>query len=166
MPKLEIELIPKTCHYKNARKKLKASQWDTIRKYAYEKADFKCEICGLGGHEQGFKNNLECHEVWQYDLKTLTQKLIGVMAICTLCHQTKHFARASHMGKQAEVFAQLQKINKWSHKQAVQHLGRCFLECKIRGQFKWKLDISILFAKPFNLTLQRKARKKRKRARA
>lgn len=165
MPKLEIELIPRTCHYKNARQKLRASQWDKIRRYAYQKADFKCEICRLSGHEQGFKNNLECHEKWQYIDKTHTQKLVGVVALCTLCHQTKHFGRASKMGKQADIFAQMMKINKWNHKQVVTHVAKCFVECKQRSKHRWKLDLTILRRKPFNMVVpKRKPRKKRRKS--
>lgn len=163
MPKLEIELIPKTCHYKNARQKLSSTQWDLVRNYAYKKAKFKCQICGLSGHEQGFKNNLECHEIWHYDDIRYVQRLAGVIAICTLCHQAKHFARASKMGKQAEIFAQIMKVNKWTHKEVVMHLGRCYLECKERSMHRWKLDISILMDEPFNLVITRKKRKKRRR---
>lgn len=151
---LEIELIPKTCHGKNARQKLKSSQWDAIRKYAYKKAGNKCEICKLSGKEQGFKNNLECHEIWSFDDTTFTQKLIGVIALCTLCHQTKHFGLASRMGKQALIFAQLQKINKWNHKQVVQHVAHSYMICKERSKHYWKLDLSILNQKPFNLKLK------------
>ncbi len=161
--KLEIELIPKTCHYKNARQKLKTSQWDTVRKYTYQAADYACEICGLTGKEQGFKNNLEAHEVWAYNKKTLTQKLVGLIALCPLCHQTKHFGRSSKMGKQAQIFTQLETINGWNHKQVVQHVAQCFLECKERSQYRWSLDLSILTKAPYNLIITPKKRKKYKR---
>lgn len=165
MPKLEIELIPRTCHYKNARQKLKPSQWDVVRRWAYQQAGHKCQICGLTGKEQGYKNNLECHEIWDFDNETLTQRLKGVIALCPLCHQTKHFGLASKMGRQADIFAQLQKINKWNHKQVVQHVAECFVECQERGKHRWKLDLSILNGEPFNMPPRSRLKpKKRRRA--
>jgi hypothetical protein len=161
--KLKIELIPKTCHFKNARLKLKPYQWDYIRKYCYHKANYKCEICGLTGTEQGFKNNLDCHEIWGFNKKTLTQKLIGLIALCPLCHQTKHFKKASMMGRQHIIFKHLEKINNWNHKQVVQHLAEEYLKCEERSKHYWKLDFSILLKKPYNIIIKKNKKYKYKK---
>jgi HNH endonuclease len=154
--KLEIELIPKTCHYQNARNVLKASQWDTVRRYTYQKAHHVCEICKKGGHQQGYKNNLECHEIWEFDKKTRTQKLAGLIALCPLCHQTKHFGLASIMGKQSQVIQQLMKINKWDFKDVMEHVAKTTTECEERSQYEWKLDLTILTKKPFGFLINKK----------
>ncbi len=37
------------------------------------------------------KMRLECHEVWYYDHDALVQRLAGLIPLCTLCHQVKHW---------------------------------------------------------------------------
>lgn len=34
---------------------------------------------------------LECHEEWEYDEATYTQNLVNLIALCTPCHQIKHW---------------------------------------------------------------------------
>jgi hypothetical protein len=76
MPKLTIELIPSTCHYSNVRTTVKTSEWDKIRFISYEAANNKCEICKETGKTQGYKHNVECHEIWEYNDEDKIQKLL------------------------------------------------------------------------------------------
>ena len=108
--KLTVELVPKTCHYSNVRTTLKPKDWDKIRFISYEKAGNKCEICGQTGIEQGYKHNVECHEIWHYDDVNHIQKLKGVISFCPLCHQVKHIRRPDPVGLQPEVFKQLEIV--------------------------------------------------------
>lgn len=159
-----MELVPKTCHYSNVRTTLKPKQWDLIRFKAYEDAGYVCQICGQTGLEQGYPHKLECHEIWAYNDATRVQKLIGLIALCPLCHQVKHIGRANAMGKQAEVFKQLEEVNKWSHKEIVEHVAEAFETYFERSKFEWRLDISMLTQEPYNLefesTRKRKFKKK------
>lgn len=81
-PKLLIELIPKTCHYSNVRTTVSKQEWDKIRFISYAAADNKCEICGDVGTNQGYKHNVECHEIWEYDDENHIQRLIGLISLC------------------------------------------------------------------------------------
>ena len=81
-PKLEIELVPKSCHYSNVRSTLTQKDWDKLRLQSYVNAKYVCEICGKTGLEQGFKHKLECHEIWEYNDKKKEQKLIGLISLC------------------------------------------------------------------------------------
>ena len=80
-PKLTCELIPTTTHYTNVRSILSQSIWDKLRKTSYKKANFKCEICGDTGINQGYRHNLECHEVWVYT-KDGVQLLKELVSLC------------------------------------------------------------------------------------
>lgn len=44
-----------------------------------------------GNARLGQTIRLECHEVWSYDHDALTQRLTGLVPLCTLCHQVKHW---------------------------------------------------------------------------
>ena len=72
---LTIELIPKTCWFSSVRTTVKKKEWDKIRFISYEVANNKCQICGDIGKNQGYKHNVECHEIWEYDDLNKIQKL-------------------------------------------------------------------------------------------
>lgn len=161
--KLAVELIPKTCHFSNVRTTLKAKDWDKIRFISYEQANNKCQICGETGLEQGYGHRVECHEIWEYDDKTKVQKLIGLISLCPLCHQVKHIGRANAMGRQADVFKQLEVVNKWNHKQVVEHVAEAFEVYKERSKHNWLLDITLLREHPFEINVNEEVKRKFKK---
>ena len=140
MGRLTVELIPRTLFFSNVRTLLPKKYWDSIRKDSYEKAKDKCEICGDTGKNQGYRHNLECHEIWDYNEEKKVQKLVGLVSLCPKCHQVKHFGRTSAIGKQAEAFKHMEKVNNWNHKGIV-----CFF---CREEF------SNTFSKQMNLELE------------
>jgi hypothetical protein len=153
-PKLTIELIPKTCHYSNLRTTVTKQEWNKIRFISYEKANNKCEICGDIGKNQGYRHNVECHEIWEYDDTNHVQKLVGLISLCPICHQVKHIGRAIAMGRHQLVYNQLMKVNKWTPKQVESYILKCFETQKERSKYQWKLDISILSQEPYNIKLK------------
>jgi len=153
-PKLSIELIPTTCHYSNVRTTVTTKQWNKIRMLSYESADHKCEICNQIGKNQGFKHNVECHEIWEYDDENHIQKLIGLISLCPICHQVKHIGRALAMGKAKIVFDQLALVNNWTPKQVEEYIAESFQIHKQRSKYKWSLDLSILTIEPYNLIIK------------
>lgn len=153
MPKLIVELIPSSCHYSNVRTTVKPSEWDKIRHLSYKQANNQCEICQATGKQQGYKHNVECHEIWEYDDINKIQKLIGLISLCPICHFTKHIGRAIAMGKVAICHKQLTKINKWTPIQIKQHILDSFKLHKERSRYKWSLDLSILNLEPYNLNI-------------
>lgn len=142
--KLTVELIPASNFYNNIRSIVKKTQWDVIRKECYAKANHKCEICGETGKEQGYKNTVECHEIWDYNFKSKKQILTGLISLCVRCHLCKHIGRAFAVGKQAEVFLHMEKVNNWNHKQLVTYLRDVFIEHKKRSTIKWTLNLDYL----------------------
>lgn len=161
--KLEIELIPTTCHYSNVRTTLKTKLWDKIRFMVYEKAEHKCEICGETGLEQGYRHRVECHEIWKYDDKRFIQKLVGLIALCPTCHQAKHIGRAFAIGKQDVVLNKLMEVNKWTPEKTAQIITEAFDVNKERSKHNWKLDISLLKKPPYSLDIKDKPKRKFKK---
>jgi len=153
-PKLSVELIPSTCHFSNVRTTVKPSEWDKIRFISYEAADNKCEICKDTGKAQGYKHNVECHEIWNYDDEKHEQKLVGLISLCPTCHQVKHIGRAIAIGKQSVCFLQLAKVNKWTPQQVQEHVIASFELHKERSRYKWTLDLSLLTKEPYNIKLK------------
>jgi hypothetical protein len=152
--KLLVELIPTTCHFSNVRTTVKPSEWDKIRFISYAAANDKCEICKKSGKQQGYKHNVECHEIWHYDDENHIQTLIGLISLCPRCHQVKHIGRAMAIGIEKQCYEQLIIVNKWNAEQIKQHIVESFELHKQRSKFEWKLDISILKAEPYNIKLK------------
>jgi hypothetical protein len=144
MGKITVELIPKTCSYSNLRTLIPNKYWDKLRKMSYSEANHVCQVCGDSGKNQGYRHNVECHEIWGYDDKKKIQILLGLTSLCPMCHQVKHFGRASAIGKQAEVLHHMEKINNWSHKECVTHIGKIMMEYLERSKYKWRLSLELL----------------------
>ena len=143
--KLEIELVPSTSWYSNVRSNVSKNKWDTIRKRSYKKANYKCEICGDNGRNQGVKWPVECHEIWDYNEETKIQKLTGFISLCTNCHKTKHAGLAIFVNNEKDlVINQLMKVNEISKKEAEHHIEESFKLWERRNQYEWKLDLSYI----------------------
>ena len=95
MGKLTIELIPKTCFGSNVRSLFKPKYWDILRKASYKKAGNVCEICSENGKDQGYRHNVECHEIWTYNDTTRTQKLDGLISLTHIVLVMRYFFRSN-----------------------------------------------------------------------
>lgn len=141
---LTVELIPKTCHGSNVRTLIPNKYWDRMRKKSYENANFMCEICGEKGKDQGYKHDLECHEIWSYDVETLTQKLEGLISLCPVCHLCKHIGRALAMRKTKLAYGHMKKVNNITDEELAVYIDAVFVEYKALSKLRWVLDLSIL----------------------
>ena len=138
-PKLTIELVPRACWSQNVRTELSAVEWDVIRGAVYQFAEYSCDVCDKA------TTKLHAHEVWDYSIRTKTQKLIGLQALCERCHEVKHFGRASVTGRGKQARAHLRKINGWTEHEAQTYILEQFGEWELRNEVKhWKLDITYL----------------------
>lgn len=142
--KLTSEIVPSSCWYSNVRSNVTKKEWDIIRKKSYEAADNKCEICGDTGKNQGYNHNVECHEIWEYNDETLTQKLVGLISLCPCCHKVKHPGLAQIKGESEIVLQQLMKVNGITEDDAKEYLVKAFDIFFKRSRHKWELDISYL----------------------
>jgi hypothetical protein len=141
---LTIELVPKSAWYSNVRSNVTESEWNAIRRKSYSMADNKCEICGDVGKNQGVMHNVECHEIWQYNDETKTQKLIGLISLCPYCHKTKHAGLAQINGEAEIVIQQLIKVNNMTRHEANEYLNAAFELWRERSNHEWSLDIDFL----------------------
>lgn len=112
-PKLKLvpELIPFKMHYKNVRAVLSDADWRNLAKLIYKESHYKCDICGA-------KDKLECHEVWNFNDKKLTQTLVGLTTLCNDCHRVKHIGLARKMGHFQDTLDHMCKVNQISKRYA------------------------------------------------
>lgn len=137
---LEIELIPASCFFSNVRSEVSKRQWDLIRKKVYSEAYHLCQICG----GKGPKHHVEAHEIWNFDDESLTQTLVSMIALCPMCHATKHYGLARIQGREALILKHFIKINNIDKVTANTYINSVFNIWQKRSKKKWKLDISFL----------------------
>lgn len=137
---LTVELVPRTSWFTNLRSELSKSDWDSLRHTIYERADYRCEICG----QKGSKHPVECHEIWEYDDKNRVQRLAGLLALCPACHEAKHIGYASSIGRGSQARVHLARVNNWSMEDVDLYLEVQFEQWSRRSQHEWKLDLSWL----------------------
>jgi hypothetical protein len=136
---LKSELIPSTSWFKNMRSILPKNIWDVARKETYQKYNYKCGICGD-------QSQLECHEIWDFNKETGVQTLGGLIALCNLCHQTKHFGFANLLVMQGKLEKDaipnhFMSINKCSKKAYEKHLKDVTDEYNERSKVTWKINL-------------------------
>jgi hypothetical protein len=139
-PKLTIEFVPTTCWFSNVRDHVTPATWKKIAAVIAEQAGNRCEICG----GRGYRHPVECHEVWFYDDKTLTQKLVRLIALCPSCHEVKHIGYAKKRGRLNKALAHMAEVNQWHITRANIYRKNMFTLWKRRSSFPWKLDLSYL----------------------
>jgi len=138
--RLVPELVPLTTWYTNVRSVLSRAEWDVLRREVYRRAGYVCEICG--GH--GSKHPVECHEVWEHNLKSGVQKLVGMRALCPLCHEVKHIGRASMNGRFDVVCRHMQKVNGCSAQVVSDVVRMAFEKWEMLSKRVWELDLAWL----------------------
>jgi hypothetical protein len=136
--RLTIELVPETSWYSNMRKVLPQRDWDKIRKKAYADAGHRCGVCGASGR-------LECHERWAYDDNKHVQKLMGFIALCSLCHHVKHIGLAGILAKEGkldyeEVVSHFMRVNECDRKTFDAYRAQAFEVWRKRSSVEWTID--------------------------
>ncbi len=137
---LTVELVPSSCWFSNLRSELSKEEWDRLRRLVYKQADSRCEVCGA----RGTQHPVECHEVWQYDDVNHIQHLLGLVALCPACHESKHMGYAASVGKGGQARAHLARVNGWSMEDVELYLEVEFEQWGRRSQHEWSLDVSWL----------------------
>jgi len=137
--KLTIELVPSTSWYSNLRKYLSKEDWDRIRRRTYAEYGYRCGICEAEG-------TLYCHEIWEYDDKQHIQRLVGLIALCKMCHHVKHIGLAEILSMEGkldyeEVVFHFMKVNNCDKRTFEKHRERAFDEWYKRSQHEWRIDL-------------------------
>jgi len=145
--RLNVELVPETCFFKNLRSELNKADWDVLRKQTYKACDYRCEICG----GKGKKWPTECHEIFHYDDTEHVQTLIGLEGLCPLCHSVKHFGHTQLRGAADEALKHMAKVNECTYAECIKYLEGVFKLWEQRSTHQWSQDLS--FLSRFDVTL-------------
>lgn len=90
---LGMPIIPPPLFFQAPRNFMGPTAWNKMRKACYEKAGYKCEICGYQGTPG--KRDYSAHEVYSIDYTTGTSTFIRPVCLCPRCHLLNiHVSRA------------------------------------------------------------------------
>ena len=138
MYKLWPDMIPENSYFQNLRSCYSKKNWDTIRKTAYKKSEYKCFICGLENVR------LEAHEKWVYNYETSIQKLQSINALCFWCHRNIHLGHAKILMEQGrldleEVIKHWTRVNNKPRNNFKDCAFKAIELDELRNQFNWKI---------------------------
>ncbi len=132
--KLKIELLPKGAWGNDFSRTLSKKDWDILRKKCYERANHKCQICGF------VTEDLDAHEVWDFDIKTKTQTLVDIIALCSKCHGVKHIRNSQRLGYGENAKRHFMSVNNCNELEFASHLTKAQLDFEERNQiYRWKM---------------------------
>lgn len=132
--KLSIEMLPMGAWNNDFSKTLPKKEWDILRNLCYKRANQQCQICGLE------TNELDAHEVWEFDVKNKTQTLKDIIGICTKCHGVKHIRNSQRLGYEKETKQHFLSVNKCSELEYASHLAEIKINYgELNKVFRWKI---------------------------
>lgn len=136
--KLNIDLLPKGAWGNDFSKTLSKKDWDKIREKCYEKANHKCQICGYE------TDDLDAHEVWEFNIKNKTQILIDIIGICGRCHGVVHMRNSQRLGFGENAKRHFMEVNKCDEMTYASHLSQAELEYEERNAvLRWKIKADL-----------------------
>lgn len=132
--KLKIELLPKGAWGNDFSRTLSKKDWDLLRKTCYERANHKCSICGH------ITDELDAHEVWDFDMETKTQTLVDIVALCSRCHGVKHLRNSQRLGYSENSKKHFMEVNKCDEFEFANHLTKALLLFEERNKvYRWNI---------------------------
>ena len=132
--RLKIDLLPKGAWNNDLSKTLSKKDWDTLRESCYKKANHRCQICGKQ------TDDLDAHEVWEFNERERTQTLKDIVAICSSCHGVIHFKNSVRLGYGQQAKAQFLKVNKCSEMDFAGHLYQALIDYNNRNEIiRWNI---------------------------
>lgn len=140
---LFVDLVPSSSWAQNARAVLSPSEWKRVSLIVKHRCRATCEACGAS-EDAPRKCFIEAHERWHYDMAHANQTLRRLVGLCSRCHRATHFGFAASKGMAQPALRQLEKVNKWSKDQALDHVKNAFDVWNARSAVEWSIDMSIL----------------------
>lgn len=132
--KLKIELLPKGAWGNDFSRTLSKKDWDILRKACYKRANHKCAICGYKTDE------LDAHEVWDFNIETKTQTLVDIIALCSRCHGVKHMRNSQRLGFGENAKKHFMKVNDCDEFEFASHLAKAQMEFEEKNKiYRWKM---------------------------
>ena len=149
--KLTIEMLPKGAWNNDFSKTLPQKEWDIIRNACYKRANHRCQICGFA------TDDLDAHEVWNFNIETKTQTLLDILALCSKCHGVKHYRNSVRLGHGEEAKQHFIKVNNCSELEFATHFVQSEMNFEEKNKiYRWKIKADLTKFGLENATIKEK----------
>lgn len=121
---------------------LTKESWKTVRKTAFAKAGYSCQICGEAN------GPVEGHEVWQFHDQFSDkrgwgiQSLETILCLCSECHEMFHPGLANIRGRSDAIIERTKAINGWTSKEYNLTCEYSNERHQARNRRNWSLDLT------------------------
>jgi len=130
--KLTVEPVPPTSAYASLANLLPRELWDRLRREAYRRAGYCCQICRK-------RARLHCHEVWCFNDRAECQTLLGFEALCEDCHRVKHIFPIRNREEYIRSLRHLVEVNGFSAEELTRYMQAAFQRYVARSKIAWKV---------------------------
>ena len=132
--KLNIDLLPKGAWGNDFSRTLSQKDWDILKNKCYEKANRRCQICGL------LTDGLNAHEVWDFNIDNKTQTLKDIVALCSKCHGVIHYRNSERLGYGENAKQHFIKVNNATEIDFASHLANALIIFNERNAvYRWRI---------------------------
>jgi hypothetical protein len=131
--RLSIEPIPEGSWLASLANLLPPWQWDRVRRSVYQRAGYRCQLCGREGM-------LHCHEVWQYNEETGIQWLRGFAALCRDCHDVKHILFNRDAARHKELMRHFIAVSRITREEAEAYVEAARQQQQKYDQRHWAIN--------------------------
>ena len=136
--KLTIEMLPKGAWNNDFSKTLPKREWNILRDECLKRANHRCEICGF------VTDDLDAHEVWDFDIKRKTQTLKDIIGICSKCHGVKHIRNSQRLGYEENAKQHFMDVNNCTELDFATHLTKAQIDFEERNKiYRWKIKADL-----------------------
>ena len=85
-------------------------------------------------------DDLDAHEIWEFDIKNKTQTLKDIVGICGKCHGVKHIRNSQRLGYGEDAKRHFINVNQCSELDYASHLTQAQMDFEERNNiYRWKI---------------------------
>jgi len=122
---------------------LRGEECERVRLAALTESGARCIYCG---HQPGDLAGLRVRSRWEFNDRTLTQRLVAVASLCPACDEARAVLATSDPtaadGRLA--LAHLAQRNRWTREEAIRYVTACQELAQLRSAQDWSLDLEWL----------------------
>lgn len=135
---LAVEMTPRSVSGKSLATMLTTDEWDSIRHDVYTKYNHMCAHCATPADR--------VNVLWDYNMDTRVQSLVGIEANCPQCGLTTHYQAVNTPQTDDMVHQHLMQTNGWTLAQVETHLKEVLALNEARSAVTWTMDASWLWS--------------------
>ncbi len=142
--KLTVEPVPHTCMQDSLHARMRAREWDKLRRKVDKQQQKRCGICGK---PRSKRKPLIVQEEWEYTDLSRRQQLKGLVGLCALCHLTKNIDQARREQVRGDldmksIQAHFCRVNAVAPEVFRTHVTEALHKLKVRNRQKhWTTDL-------------------------